>query len=74
MVTRLAHPFTAVILIAGLSAQASGMDWEDLQGPYLGQDPPGAVPEIFAPGIVSTEDVIRVRPGLRRWRVSVSPV
>jgi tetratricopeptide (TPR) repeat protein len=25
-----------------------------LAGPYLGQDPPGVVPEVFAPGIVST--------------------
>lgn len=26
-----------------------------IAGPYLGQDPPGAVPELFAPGIVSTQ-------------------
>ena len=26
-----------------------------LQGPYLGQKPPGLTPEIFAPGIISTE-------------------
>ena len=26
-----------------------------LIGPYLGQKPPGSTPEIFAPGIVSTE-------------------
>lgn len=26
-----------------------------LQGPYLGQKPPGRTPEIFAPGIVSTD-------------------
>ena len=25
-----------------------------LDGPYLGQDPPGLEPEVFAPGIVST--------------------
>lgn len=25
-----------------------------LSGPYLGQDPPGAMPEIFAPGVIST--------------------
>ena len=25
-------------------------------GPYLGQNPPGSTPEIFAPGIVNTED------------------
>ncbi|MBN1222800.1 MAG: PD40 domain-containing protein [Candidatus Aminicenantes bacterium] len=27
-----------------------------LKGPYLGQEPPGMTPEIFAPGIVSTEE------------------
>jgi hypothetical protein len=27
-----------------------------LQGPYLGQTPPGAKPEVFAPGIVNTTD------------------
>lgn len=26
----------------------------DIKGPYLGQKPPGASPEVFAPGIVST--------------------
>ena len=30
-------------------------DWKELQGPYLGQKPPGMIPEIFAPGIVSTD-------------------
>jgi hypothetical protein len=27
----------------------------DLEGAYLGQKPPGMVPEIFAPGYISTE-------------------
>lgn len=27
-----------------------------LEGPYLGQKPPGLTPEVFAPGIVTTED------------------
>jgi hypothetical protein len=30
-------------------------DFPVLKGPYLGQKPPGMVPEIFAPGIISTE-------------------
>jgi hypothetical protein len=30
-------------------------DFPVLKGPYLGQKPPGLSPEIFAPGIVSTE-------------------
>ena len=30
-------------------------EWPVLKGPYLGQKPPGMTPEIFAPGIISTE-------------------
>ena len=30
-------------------------DWPVLKGPYIGQKPPGMTPEIFAPGIISTE-------------------
>ena len=29
-------------------------DSQEISGPYLGQDPPGMTPEIFAPGIIST--------------------
>jgi hypothetical protein len=29
--------------------------FNDLEGPYLGQKPPGMIPEIFAPGHISTE-------------------
>ena len=29
-------------------------DFPKLTGPYLGQKPPGKTPEIFAPGIIST--------------------
>jgi len=28
--------------------------WPLLKGPYLGQKPPGMIPELFAPGIIST--------------------
>lgn len=31
--------------------------WPILKGPYLGQKPPGMKPELFAPGIISTEDL-----------------
>ena len=31
-------------------------DFPVLKGPYLGQKPPGMTPELFAPGIVATED------------------
>jgi len=30
----------------------------DLEGPYLGQKTPGLIPELFAPGIVSTEEFL----------------
>lgn len=32
-----------------------GEDFPALEGPYLGQTPPGLTPEVFAPGIVCTE-------------------
>ena len=28
-------------------------DWPVLNGPYLGQKPPGKIPEVFAPGILA---------------------
>jgi Tol biopolymer transport system component len=31
------------------------IDFPVLKGPYLGQKPPGMVPQIFAPGIISTQ-------------------
>lgn len=31
-------------------------DFSVLKGPYLGQKPPGITPEVFAPGIISTEE------------------
>ena len=30
-------------------------NWPDVAGPYFGQEPPGMMAEIFAPGIISTE-------------------
>lgn len=47
--------FATVFLIGAPNAEYSFPTWEQLQGPYLGQKPPGKTPEIFAPGIVSTE-------------------
>ena len=46
---------TSFILISPLSAQETEKKFETLKGPYLGQDPPGLVPQIFAPGIISTD-------------------
>lgn len=51
----------------------------DLKGPYLGQKPPGMTPEVFAPGIVSTnmnEDGGPVfTPDGREifWRIGMAP-
>lgn len=41
------------VLTIILLSQQSG--FPKLSGPYLGQKPPGMTPEIFAPGIISTE-------------------
>lgn len=30
-------------------------DFPIIKGPYLGQEPPGLIPEVFAPGIITTE-------------------
>ncbi len=40
-----------IVLIPGCSKKNS---IPSLKGPYLGQEPPGKTPEIFAPGIIST--------------------
>jgi hypothetical protein len=46
--------FAAFILL--LFSCAKQDDFPVLKGPYLGQKPPGMTPEIFAPGIISTEE------------------
>jgi len=44
------------IFTFGISqAQEKSKDFPVLKGPYLGQKPPGMTPELFAPGILSTE-------------------
>jgi hypothetical protein len=40
-----------------LSSHARKDDFPILKGPYLGQKSPGMTPEIFAPGIISTENL-----------------
>ena len=42
--------------IGGLTAQEKTIDLPILKGPYLGQEPPGMTPEVFAPGIISTDE------------------
>lgn len=41
-------------LLVSLPAVAQD-DWPALSGEYLGQDPPGMTPEVFAPGLISLE-------------------
>jgi hypothetical protein len=48
----LAGILLTVAFVPGLKAQRSV---QDVTGPYLGQDPPGSVPEVFAPGIISVD-------------------
>ena len=45
--------FLVVISITNLFSQQ--IDLLKLTGPYFGQKPPGIIPEIFAPGLISTE-------------------
>ena len=45
-----------IFLFTGIScAQEIESDFPVLKGPYLGQEPPGMTPKIFAPGIVSVD-------------------
>jgi len=45
----------SLILLVSLTATAQE-DWPVLSGPYLGQEPPGMKPEVFAPGLISLEE------------------
>lgn len=51
-----------IVLIFILISGSGGVE-RQVSGPYLGQEPPGMTPEIFAPGIVSTEQA---------WEAAVS--
>ena len=44
-----------LVLSASRGADAEEA-WPVLEGPYLGQSPPGMTPEIFAAGVISSED------------------
>lgn len=41
--------------LLALALTAPTAEWPTLKGPYLGQQPPGTTPVVFAPGIVSLE-------------------
>ena len=44
-----------MVVYLGCTETGGGQAFPVLKGPYLGQKPPGMTPEIFAPGIISTE-------------------
>jgi len=48
---------SVVLLSLYLAASNASHAQDDLEGPYLEQEPPGLTPELFAPGIVSTESL-----------------
>jgi len=55
-VTRIS--ISIALLLSSLSMSSTSYSQDDLpvlEGPYLGQKPPGVIAEVFAPGIVSTE-------------------
>jgi hypothetical protein len=45
-------------VIAVITANAQQEELQKLTGLYLGQKPPGMIPEIFAPGIVSSSEAL----------------
>lgn len=55
---------TAIVLLFSVLVMSSTSYGQDdipiPDGPYLGQTPPGSTPEIFAPGIVNTEEFIEI--------------
>jgi len=43
------------VFVSSLNLFAQASDFPVLKGPYLGQKPPGMTPDVFAPGIISTQ-------------------
>jgi hypothetical protein len=48
------RPVSVLAIIALLSVMATAVGKPQAAGPYLGQTPPGQVPQVFAPGLVGT--------------------
>ena len=46
-----------ILLVSIFNNCAQQSDFPVLKGPYLGQKPPGMTPEVFAPGVISTDSV-----------------
>jgi hypothetical protein len=47
---------TIALALMATVASTTAAAGDKLEGPYLGQTPPGLTPEVFAPGIVSTKE------------------
>lgn len=47
----------ASVFSAQAFATPSYDNWPNVTGPYFGQEPPGMMAEIFAAGIISTDQV-----------------
>lgn len=58
--------FVLILVVSDLAlARQASADLPKLTGPYLGQKPPGMIPELFAPGIISL--------GYHEHRIAISP-
>ena len=44
-----------IVIILNICCSPEHSEFPELKGPYLGQKTPGTVPEIFAPGIITTQ-------------------
>ena len=53
--------FIGIMLVMIFSTCTYQPDFPVLKGPYLGQKPPGMIPEIFAPGIISSTEFIEFK-------------
>ena len=58
--------FLLLVLLGSMAfAQQTSVEFPKLTDPYLGQKPPGMTPELFAPGIISTNNT--------EWTTAFSP-
>jgi len=60
--TRAAALLLTLVTLAGCGERSQQPAFPELSGPYLGQQPPGAEAELFAPGIVSAGISVRDVP------------
>ena len=68
---RAGRAVSLTLVIFLLPGCAADDDLLDLTGPYLGQKPPGSVPELFMPGLISTHDMNHCVSFLEAGRVCV---